>query len=388
MLLPVLLSFTKILSVGSIEPAEPAPRVVVDLSKRPSLRFKSAVDISLKTWQFNESFEPLFAQWNKTTFDQLTDDDYETFMSSLERYFPVQALELRGISDEFARHGHYVSYAYLAAWAYSHEIGHFREDPKVHHDCSALLVADKNGHVVHGRNMDQGAPDYARRVTLQLKYVNGGSVMSDVEALDFYWFAGGMVTAVTPDGLSMQENWRSVNKPKSEIMQRIRDGAVPHKYMFREMIFNNRVTDFDHAVDFLKKIPFGASVYIAVAGRGEFQGAILTRNETDVVVPVEDLKKSWYAVETNHDNWFPDPPSDPRRTKAEECIEGHGQKDGQVATFGVVMDCISSKPVLNKGTIYTAIMSPRNGELWGRIRYDAAQQPADPEEFTMKDILV
>ncbi|KAF4707111.1 hypothetical protein FOZ62_009154 [Perkinsus olseni] len=367
--------------------ATKAPFAEVDLARRPSEHYKSAVRVSLQAWPFDQSFRPLFAQWNKTTFDGLSDNDYDVFMDSLEKYFPVQALELRGISDEFAAHGHYVSYPYLCAWAYSHEIGHFSEDPKAHHDCSALLVSDKNGHVVHGRNMDQGAPDFARRVTLQLRYKNIAPGVADVEALDFYWFAGGMVTAVTADGLSMQENWRSVNRPKQEILNRIREGAVPHKFMFREMMFRNGVRDYDAAVEFLKKVPFGAAVYVAVAGEGKYQGSILTRNETGLVVPVEHLKDNWYAVETNHDNWLPDPPTDPRRTRAEECIARHGQKDGDVATFGVVVDCISERPVLNDGTIYTAVMSPRNGELWGRVRYDAAEA-VDPEASSVKDILL
>ncbi|KAF4683687.1 hypothetical protein FOZ60_008764 [Perkinsus olseni] len=226
--------------------ATKAPFAEVDLARRPSEHYKSAVRVSLQAWPFDQSFRPLFAQWNKTTFDGLSDNDYDVFMDSLEN-----------------------------------------EDPKVHHDCSALLVSDKNGHVVHGRNMDQGAPDFARRVTLQLRYKRISLPgVADVEALDFYWFAGGMVTAVTAD---------------------------------------------------------------------------------------EHLKDNWYAVETNHDNWLPDPPTDPRRTRAEECIARHGQKD--------------ERPVLNDGTIYTAVMSPRSGELWGRVRYDAAEA-VDPEASSVKDVLL
>ncbi|EEQ98531.1 N-acylethanolamine-hydrolyzing acid amidase precursor, putative [Perkinsus marinus ATCC 50983] len=364
-----------------------APYAEVDLSKRPSEHFKPAVRVALKSWPFDESFRPLFAQWNTTTFDRLSDNDYDVFMNALEKHFPVQALELRGISEEFAANGHYVSYPYLAAWAYSHEIGHFSEAPTVHHDCTALLVSDENGHVVHGRNMDQAAPDYARRVTLSLKYKSIAPGVADVETIDFYWFAGGMVTAVTTDGLSMQENWRSVNEPKEEILRRISHGAVPQSFMFREMMFAQGVRDYKGAVQFLREVPFAASVYIAVAGQGEKEGSILTRNDSSVVVPVQELGEGWYVVETNHDNWLPDPPSDPRRTKAEECIARHGQKEGEVGTFAVVLDCISEKPVLNDGTIYTAVMSPRSGLLWGRIRFDAAKI-TDPEALSVREILV
>ena len=53
---------------------------------------------------------------------RIDDDDYARLGAVLEARFPDNALELQSISASFAAAGHYVSYQYLAAWAYYHEL--------------------------------------------------------------------------------------------------------------------------------------------------------------------------------------------------------------------------------------------------------------------------
>ena len=71
-------------------------------------------------------------------------------------------------------------------------------------------------------------------------------------------------------------------------------------------------------------------------------------------------------VQTNYDQPGPDCPTDARRTKAEETMLGLGQDEGstQLGVFAAV----STQPVLNEGTAYTAIMRAATGELHAFVR--------------------
>jgi N-acylethanolamine-hydrolysing acid amidase len=143
------------------------------------------------------------------------------------------AAELRGICDEFAYLHHPVSFEYLAAWVYYHELAHtdlqapsFRR-PR---SCTGLIVsasADNSrigtdsmgggagagvgggGGVVitHVANMDQ-TPEAVRNITLRVHIVRGSITVA--EGADWYWFTTGLSRMVRRGVASVQENWRDV----------------------------------------------------------------------------------------------------------------------------------------------------------------------------------
>lgn len=74
-------------------------------------------------------------------------------------------------------------------------------------ECTGTLVADVNGYVYHGRNMDKGT-DQTRNITLKMTFIKSGIVIANVT--DYYWFNVGFVTGFKSGVASISENWRNV----------------------------------------------------------------------------------------------------------------------------------------------------------------------------------
>ncbi len=53
----------------------------------------------------------------------------------------------------------------------------------------------------------------------------------------------------------------------------------------------------------------------------------------------------WFIIETNYDNWKPQPKSDDRLTPCIKCMKTKGQN---VVTFESLFNVLSSRPMLNK----------------------------------------
>ncbi|KAK8719375.1 hypothetical protein OTU49_014074 [Cherax quadricarinatus] len=99
------------------------------------------------------------------------------------------------------------------------------------------------------------------------------------------------------------------------------------------------------------------------------QGCIITRDRDNSNILTLGSQKtgsgSWYLVETNYDHWKNPPFFDDRRTPANRCMIESGQKN---ASLSLIYNVLSTKPVLNKETVYTSVMDVRSGQLQGWIR--------------------
>lgn len=111
------------------------PKVEIDLSAPPNLRWRSAVRKVLDIHGFENSFGPVFEYHNQNTFHILEPADYTNMADSIRRNFPEYAQELEGIVEEF--NNDEVTFEYLAAWAYFHEIGHITKDVT---ECTGVLM--------------------------------------------------------------------------------------------------------------------------------------------------------------------------------------------------------------------------------------------------------
>ncbi|KAF4681109.1 hypothetical protein FOZ60_012579 [Perkinsus olseni] len=382
-------------------PPQP-PTVTIDMSLAPEEHFKPAVRAVLKEHAYEDSFEPLFREFNASVFgkEKLQDKDYETLADAADKFYPMQARELRGISEEFAAQGHYVSYPYLSAWMYAIEMEHIEYPSSAttvedNNECTALLVADSEGNVVQGRNMDRPPvyTPYARPVTLNFDVINNSNGVPDFKASGFYWIAASFVTIDIPGHLSMQANYRYYptyrdTPTKEDIFEYIEEGRAPALQTYDDMIFEHGIIDIEPAVEFLSKCPMSIPAYLSMAGAGDkFQAAVVSRDEDGLAVDQNGVKheplylnnqsgdyseaNNWYLVQTNYDHWEADPIADPRRTVAENCVKEHGKTNDLKSTWDVVMDCSFLNGVSTNHTIYTSIMDPTYGDFSTYIRYDA-----------------
>lgn len=98
------------------------PRFNISLDGPPKARWQPAVKYFLQTHGFENSFGAVFKHHNSTVFARLTPAHYQTLTTAIKTHFAVYAEELEGVYELLAPYG--VSYEYLAAWAYFHEISH------------------------------------------------------------------------------------------------------------------------------------------------------------------------------------------------------------------------------------------------------------------------
>lgn len=78
----------------------------------------------------------MFQFHNENTFSILAPEDYTTIANAIRKNFPEYTLELEGIVEEFNRPE--VTFEYMAAWAYFHEIGHITSDIT---ECTGVLLS-------------------------------------------------------------------------------------------------------------------------------------------------------------------------------------------------------------------------------------------------------
>ena len=90
----------------------------------------------------------------------------------------------------------------------------------------------------------------------------------------------------------------------------------------------------------------------------------------DVIAPRPPLRLSnasnFFIAQTNYDHWQPDPPQDPRRTALERYLNEMGRELG-TSKMGLFA-AISTFPVHNPHTAYTAVMQADSGALTSFVR--------------------
>eukprot|EP00825_Cyclidium_porcatum_P036092 TRINITY_DN3796_c0_g1_i1.p1 TRINITY_DN3796_c0_g1~~TRINITY_DN3796_c0_g1_i1.p1 ORF type:complete len:273 (+),score=50.27 TRINITY_DN3796_c0_g1_i1:125-943(+) len=256
------------------------------------------------------------------------------------------------IRDRYQRRVHGANFSSSQAKAHQSKFLDFKE-------CTGVLAADSNGVVFHGRNMDKGV-ESPRNMTLRMTITKNSVVVANVT--DYYWFSVGFVTGFKNGSFSISENWRNIYQDYDgqKMLEDIYAGAIPQVWMFREALINHD-WNYDQTLQYFIDKYTPAPMFLIIAGAEAWQGAIVSR-DPNTELPIYYLKQNgtdgWILVVTNYDLWIPDPPDDPRRTVATQTLQQMTQKRG-ASIFGV-LGTISTYPVQNEGTIYSAIMCSAN----------------------------
>lgn len=342
------------------------PHAVINLDEAPRQRMVPAVTALLAARNFSASFAPVFAHHNASLFDRIGTDRMHDLLAWMDTHYPDSAEELRGIASAISAHpnGGYVSPVYLAAWTWFHELAH--TSASLHsaaelRACTAYLATDETGDVVHGRNMDQ-EPREARYLAVSMDLRRGNATV--LRAFDWYWFAGGFMTAVRRGVAGLQENWRFGTVATESVFKAAQAGVLPQLFLFRRLLSARTPPSWAALVHSLATTPLAAGLYVAASGPSG-RGAVVVRNATAAEgVVALGADQHFYLVVTNSDPWRPDP--DGRRTTAERSAASLGQAAAttDIGAYAV----ISTQPTRNSETCYSAILRPSTGALLPFIR--------------------
>ncbi|XP_076064702.1 acid ceramidase-like [Oratosquilla oratoria] len=242
--------------------------------------------------------------------------------------------------------------------------------------CTSIVTQSKDGRIYLGRNLDTGVflgwdsknttwrvSEMLRPLTVQLEWRKENATV--FKSINFAGFIG-VLTAMKENNFSLSVNRRfAVDGGFMGLLEWILFDDHKQKwvtFLTREVM--EEANMFYGARAQLANSRLLAPVYYILAGTKRGEGAIVTRDREnkDIFTLLSKLDGcgSWFLVQTNYDHWFNPPFFDDRRGPAVQCL----MKAGRYHTsFKLISSILSTKPILNKETVYSAFMDASRGTL-------------------------
>ncbi|KAM8969276.1 acid ceramidase isoform X1 [Sarcophilus harrisii] len=232
--------------------------------------------------------------------------------------------------------------------------------------CTSIIAEDKKGHLFHARNMDFGIflgwnknnNTWTVTENLKLLTVNLDFQKNSQTVFKATSFAGyvGILTGLKPGMFSLTLNERFNSNGGYlgiiEWMLGRRDGMWI-SFLMRDVLEN--ATSYEEAKNLLVKTKILAPVYFILGGNKSGEGCVITRDRKSTldVYELRPQEGRWYLVETNYDRWKAPFFLDDRRKPTITCLNQTTQEN---ISLPALYDILSTKPILNKLTVYTTLM--------------------------------
>ncbi|XP_006149747.1 acid ceramidase [Tupaia chinensis] len=244
--------------------------------------------------------------------------------------------------------------------------------------CTSIITEDKEGHLLHGRNMDFGVflgwntnnntwviTEQLKPLTVNLDFQRNKKTVFKASS-----FAGyvGMLTGFKPGLFSLTLNERfNINGGYLGILEWIlgKKDAMWIGFITRLVLENS--TSYEEARNILTKTKLMAPAYFILGGNQSGEGCVITRSRKESldVYELNPKQGRWYVVQTNYDRWKNPFFLDDRRTPAKMCLNRTTQEK---LSFTTLYDVLSTKPVLNKLTVFTTLMDVTKGQYEAYLR--------------------
>jgi len=245
--------------------------------------------------------------------------------------------------------------------------------------CTSVVAEDPTGKMYHARNLDFGLflgwsaknhswviTDALRQIIVNLEFQKGGKTV--FKSVNFAGYVG-IFTGIKPGTFTLTMNER-FNKDGGfiGIMEWILGSRNIQWMGFLTRNTLEYAQNYTDAKQRLTYTPMLAPAYYILGGTKHGEACVITRSR-DKALDVWDIgtrNSSWYILETNYDHWEAPLFLDDRRTPAHHCMNKLTQKN---VNFAGIFDVLSSKPVLNKLTTYSALMQVDSGRLETYLQY-------------------
>ncbi|XP_040183525.1 N-acylethanolamine-hydrolyzing acid amidase-like [Rana temporaria] len=311
-----------------------APRYNVSLDLPPEQRWKAILSHYNQTY-LKESMEFIYKssipKWVQAIILPLAEIDIIFLVR--EPY----ADEIRGIARTLE-----VSVGYILGVNLAYEATAY---------CTSIIAQDTKGNIYHGRNLDYAFPEILRNLTVDLDFIQNGTIA--YTGTTFLGYVG-LWTGQSPYKFTVSGDARAKGKWWENAIAAFFKRSSPVSWLVRDVLYNAR--DFENAALQLSKTPIIADTYYILGGTQSREGLVITRNRNGPadLWPLDPQRGEWFHVETNYDHWTTPPPYDDRRTPAIKALNATGQANINAVSLYKVL---SVEPVLNHMTIYTTTMS-------------------------------
>ncbi|GFN79455.1 acid ceramidase [Plakobranchus ocellatus] len=238
--------------------------------------------------------------------------------------------------------------------------------------CTSIVAEDPSGKLYHARNLDFGLfigwdiqnrtwaiTERLRPLIVNLDWQRGGKTV--FKSVNYAGFTG-ILTAVKQNQFTFTMNERfNIDGGFIGIVKWLlgNHNQTWMGFLTRDVMEN--ATSFAEAQIKLQKTVMLAPAYFILGGTKPGQASVITRSR-EAAVDTWPMRNAsgWYILETNYDHWEAPLFLDDRRTPAHQCMDKMTQQN---VGFGGLFNVLSSEPMLNKLTTYTALMQVDNGAL-------------------------
>jgi hypothetical protein len=224
--------------------------------------------------------------------------------------------------------------------------------------CTSIVAQTNDGVIYHARNLDLGwGTDFTtelQNLTIQVEFQQNNQTIYIGTTYAAYI---GLVTGMKPGVFAVTVNERDANDYIGNLLKALEDllfsdDAVVLSFFLRDQLAS--ATSYSQVKQTLITQPLIAQVYLILSGVEAGEGSVITRDRDGAVdVWNLDAPEEWFLLETNEDHWLP--PS-PRRATGIKEMEKMGRQN---MTFDGLLNVLSTKPVLNSETTYSALISAR-----------------------------
>lgn len=248
--------------------------------------------------------------------------------------------------------------------------------------CTSVVAQDPTGKLYHARNLDFGlfmgwdAKNRTWEITeiLRPAIINLDWQKNKKTVFKSVHFAGyiGILTGISPGKFTLTMNERfKIDGGYLGIIEWLREGAKAGSWMgFLTRQTMETAHSYQEAQNMLAKTRMLAPAYFILGGNSSGQACVITRdrevNGTDIWNMKDPGAGQWYILETNYDHDKKPLFLDDRRTPAIRCMRNMTQQN---VGYAGIFDVLSSKPVLNKLTTYSALMQVNSGHLETWLQY-------------------
>jgi len=334
-----------------------APTYTVDLDLPPRQRWQAAVQEVLTVHGFENSYGPLLGSITSFLPAPVL-KIMEPILDVLDSAMGDFGQEILGIFEVFQQQGldksANVTLGDLVAMNIVYELTAF---------CTSVTAQNTNGTIFHGRNLDYNFPGLPN-VTYTTTFISNGTVQYMGTAFIGYV---GLLTGMRPHAWSVSVDERDQTGNATGLIENVVsfvEGGKSIGMFLRETLATH--SQFADVINVLNTTRLVAPVYLIVSGVNPGEGAVITRdrNHADDSQGVQNgvwtlaPPSAWWRLETNYDHWMAPPSNDDRRDPGNKMMAAIGP---DAVSTDTLFAMLSTAPVLNSNTIYTATMCPATG---------------------------
>ena len=231
--------------------------------------------------------------------------------------------------------------------------------------CTSFVVADPEGKIWHGRNLDWNLVDSLKQFIINVQYQRGGkTVFHGTTAVGFV----GILHAVKAGafGWSMDARRKGGNIPFNLLKMALDNGTrTPEQHA--RYVFEN-YEDYDSAVEAMGNWPIVNPVYYIMSGAKYPQGSVLARDrkgvvhkylmEDEISSPGGNTQKDFWVGITNYDLEHHPLPADDRATPMTDNLNA---LEGKEFDDDKVWEILETWPTFNAHTDITAVIDVATG---------------------------